>query len=228
MKTFVNSKEGAIMHGEPKVSVGVNIGYGLLFYVTIAIASGLGIFLSIIISEESDALFAVIGGMMIIYSAPVIAFVIGIIQGKLAQSSEEALAAGGITGGVGHFLLIIIVVIFLSTGISIKFPVEVDIQWGELVGPWALLFIPTGILGALSAYFSAKFIFPTGIFPFPKPMAPTPQQYAPQPYQPQSQQRFGRFGCPNCGNAFVEQVPTRPTMTKCTSCGAEVIIEPPY
>ena len=222
-----------------KVRVGTNVVYGLLFFIIIAIAIGIGTLISVIISDDSFAYFALEGVLIVIFSVPILVLIIGIVQGRMAISNEEALIAGGVTGAVGYLIFMFIMIGTFLIGVSMKSPFSSTTDWGRIFGPLIPGFIHNGLIGALSAYFSLRFIFS----PHPPPMpsyshvSSIPQPgYEPtlkqqpgytQQYQ-QPQQKFGRFGCPSCGSAFVAQVPDRPTMTNCTSCGAEVIIEPPY
>ncbi len=230
------------MRGEQRVSVGANIGYGLLFITITAVAIGFGTIISIIISKSYYSSFAFEAVFVSIFCVPILVLIIGIVQGRMALGSNEALIAGGVTGAVGYFIFFIIMVGTFMIGVSIKSPYLTYLDLGEIFGPLITGFIHVGIIGALAAYFSIRFIFPPAtpyMPPYPQvppvsqpgyePTLTQQTQYSQQSsQQQQQQQRFGRFGCPNCGNAFVAQIPDRPTMTKCTSCGAEVIIEPPY
>jgi ribosomal protein S27E len=192
------------------VNAGKNIGYGILFFVIIAVACGSGCFISIVTCGESMLFFGILGSFMVIFSGPILALIVGIVQGKTARSEKEALVAGGVTGVAGYIILLIIIVVFIIAAFAIRFPPSdddgeddidsndssVDINWGEMFGQFGGLFLPSGIIGAFAAFFSSKLIFapqtasgyPPAATGYPPPAAvvaqPPQSQYA-QPTQPQ-------------------------------------------
>ena len=159
-----------------KVSLGRNIGYGLLFFVIVAVASGLGIVLSILMSSTPSSTdpsagfsvaFQVMSNILMIpIVATILALIVGIIQGKLARSKKDALIAGGVTGAIGTVLLLFIMVGFIYVAFTTKFgPSTTTASSGEVnivmsTIQFILLLIPSAILGSVSAFLSIKYIFP--------------------------------------------------------------------
>ncbi len=233
-----------------EVGIGKNIGYGVLFFVIIAIACGLGCFISIVASTEEMALFGFLGSIMVIFSGPIVALIVGIVQGKTARNSGEALVAGGVTGVVGYILLLIILVALIAAAFMIKYPPSdggdddingdddgADINWGEMFTQFVAIFLPSGIIGAFAAFFSNKFIFAAprvsgppqvaAAYPPQPAVVSQPQQPQPSPQpavQPSLDARFMNMRCPTCGATFDTMVPDRPTKISCPSCGQEGII----
>lgn len=235
------------MYGQ-NVSIGKNIVIGLILFVIVAVGCGFGSFISIIAAQDEFALFGLMGSLMIIFSGPLIALVTGIVQGKMAKNSGEALIAGGVSGVVGYILLLFIVSIFIASAIAIRFPpsgngngdVNVTFDMSELISQWIAIFLPTGIIGAFSALISRKFIFtePSPMPPVieePPVMPQLQQQYMPlhqqQDYEQnqyqqvsQPQQQYTVFDCPYCGKPFKTQASHGPQRVTCPSCSQGVIV----
>jgi DNA-directed RNA polymerase subunit RPC12/RpoP len=218
-----------------KVDLGRNIIYGLLFFLILALSTGFGTFISIVASSEENALFGLLGSLMVISAGPILALIIGIIQGKMARSEGEALIAGGVTGVVGYILVLFIVMGLLFLALAIKFPSEgdgdtdVSVEFGEMLVQWIALLLPSGIIGAMSAYLSSKFVFGEPSPFFPPPGGPTYQrlpQYQQRGFQQPVQQepQLDIYDCPHCGNALKTVTPDRPKKILCPSCGGQVIV----
>ncbi len=149
--------------------IGKNIGFGLLFYVIVAVACGLGVFISILASGKDGGDYGVFSGLMAIMMGPAFALVIGIIQGKLADSDGEAMISGGVANVVGYLILMFIIIGFLAAAISIKYPStdsdeedeedSVSVNYSELIIQFVGILLPSGVIGALGAFFSERFIF---------------------------------------------------------------------
>ena len=149
-----------------RVRVGKNIGIGILFFVIVAFAFGIGGFIAILASDEGSIGFGFISSILIIAVAPIIALIVGIVQGKLSRNNGEALIAGGVSGVVGYILLMFIIIGFVALAIEIKFPDDTgvsgdggSIEIGSIIGQYIGIIIPSGIIGALSAMLSMKWIF---------------------------------------------------------------------
>jgi len=151
---------------QPRAGVVKTTIFGLLFYIIIAIASGLGALITILAAGPSSIGFGIIVGAMPILMGPVFALVIGVIQGKITDSESSAMIAGGVGNVVGFFILLLIIAGFLAAAFSIKFPTESSDSGGDvgqtvvdILIQYVGLLLPSGIIGALSAFFSEKYIF---------------------------------------------------------------------
>jgi hypothetical protein len=192
------------------ISMGKNIGIGLAFFIVIGIACGIGVFISIVASGDNLGTLGILGGIVVIGGGPIIALIVGIVQGKMASESIGGLIAGGVTGAVGYVLLMLIVLGFLYAGFAVKDTSDEDDElveeFGVMVVQFAAILLPSAIIGAFAGFITNKYIFrpriifrasgwgqpppPTPRAPPPPPPQPIPVQ-APPPYQgppPQPQQ----------------------------------------
>jgi predicted RNA-binding Zn-ribbon protein involved in translation (DUF1610 family) len=241
---------GLGMPVDDNIGLGKNIVYGLLFFVVIALGCGFGSFISIVASGDDSLGVGLIGSLMIIFFGPVVALIVGIIQGKKAKDGTQALIAGGVAGVIGYILLMFIVVGFIGVAVGIRFPdtgdgdVSFNLDLGQFITEFIAIFLPTGIIGALSALLSKKLIFgePAPMVPGmqeptfqPEPSAPQPQimpiyQQQPEYSQAQHQQiqqpqeQYPTFNCPHCGKPFRTHKSDRPRKVICPSCSQEVIV----
>ena len=149
-----------------RVQVGKNIGIGILFFIIVAFAFGIGSFITILASDDGSIGFGFISSIMIIAVAPLVALNVGIVQGKLSKNNSGAFIAGGVTGIIGYVLLMFIIIGFVAFAIEIKFPDDTGvsdggggIDVGSIISQYIGIVIPSGIIGAFSAMLSLKWIF---------------------------------------------------------------------
>ena len=167
------------MSNAARVPILLNVAYGLLFYVIIGAALGFGLFITLISAADVEAAFAAFLGLILfMYLSPIIALVIGVLQGKIAWSGAESLIAGGMTGVVGFIPYIIILIFFFGLGFAAKFPTEVEEGYeqpkdladrediadesgfGRLLLQFIAVIMPNGLLGAMAGFMSFKYFFP--------------------------------------------------------------------
>ena len=190
-----------------RVQVGKNIGIGILFFIIVAFAFGIGSFITILASDEGSIGFGFISSIIIIAVAPLVALNVGIIQGKLSRKNSEAFMAGGVAGIIGYVLLMFIIIGFVAFAIEIKFPEDTEVSGGggidvgSIIGQYIGIIIPSGIIGAFSAMLSLKWIFRKksdtssssegelayrehSIYPPQIPFSPMPPSYFQQQFPP--------------------------------------------
>jgi len=132
--------------------------------------------------------------------------IISILQGKVARTPFQSLIAGLVTGLVGYLILMCIII-----GISYMIIQSSAMLIGQSIGIFFGLMLPCGIIGALSAFFSNKWIFPEGVEGTGEKLTPADKPML-------------TLKCLKCNQMFDVVQQERPFRIKCKYCGIEGII----
>jgi hypothetical protein len=130
-----------------------NIGVALVIYVFFGIFCGLGLLMSVLVVDEGTG-FASSIALITISISPFIAFIIGMSQGKAAQSETEAIFTGIISNLIGFLIILFLITGFLSGAFAIK-----DVNNFEAVDFIKVMIgiiIPCAVLGGVAAFFSER------------------------------------------------------------------------
>ena len=226
------------------MNIGKSIAYGLAFYTVIGLAIGVGIFMGIMMSEDTDefetfflAIFSII---IFLGSGPVVGSIIGLFQGAASRDKPlHAAGAGFITGPVGFIIAAIIIFMLMVAAISIKYPSEEeedpheDEEVIQDAAPFfkmvAQILVPISLCCGLGAFITAKALSDPGLNISKKRESsrftptgiseliapPAPQQTLSHPQQ-QYQTPLPMINCPNCGR------PTSAQGFNCANCGTRI------
>ena len=131
-----------------------NIGVALVIYVLFGIFCGLGLLISALVVDKGQTGYASYIALTTICVTPFIAFIIGMSQGKAAQSETEAVFTGIISNLIGFLIILFLIAGFVSGAISIKESGNFEV-WDfikQLIG----VAIPCAVLGGFAAFFSER------------------------------------------------------------------------
>lgn len=147
-----------------KKEMGELIKFGLAIFVTFALVTGFfyGLLLLMFdprsLSSFSALFLGMLGYLIILFSAPVIALVLGIRMGRHAKNPRTGAITGLITGGAGHILLWVILIFFMMLfspspyggGGAAAGGVEASII------PYIVMVFPSAIACSVGGYFSNR------------------------------------------------------------------------
>ena len=124
----------------------------IIIYVLIAIFCGIGLLISALVVDEGIG-FASYIAITTICISPFIAFILGMSQGKAAQSETEAIFTGIINNLIGFLIILFLIAGFVSGAYSLK---DSSFEVGDFIKLLIGIAIPSSILGGFAAFFSER------------------------------------------------------------------------
>ena len=137
----------------PKPNYLKNIGVAVVVYVLFGIFCGLGLLVSALLIDNGTGYASSIA-LITIGISPLIAFIIGMSQGKASQSETEAIFTGIISNLIGFLILLFLITGFLIGAITIKDVTGFD-AW-DFIKVLIGIIIPCAVLGGIAAFFSER------------------------------------------------------------------------